>query len=129
MRYLLDVNALLAWEHGSSPHHGTFHAWAKVVGSENLWTCALCELEFLRVSMQVFGYSLHQATGALKVMKQSAGGFVGVAPSPQLPAWSVNASRTSDGYLAQIARENDMRLATFDACIKDAVAELIGSKA
>ena len=127
MRYLLDVNALLAWEHGNSPHHVSFHAWANEVGSENLWTCALSELGFLRVSMQVFGYSLHQASGALTVMKQSAGGFVEVAPSPQLPAWSVNASRTSDGYLAQVARENSMRLATFDAGIKDAVAELIGS--
>jgi predicted nucleic acid-binding protein len=128
MRYLLDVNALLAWEHGSSPHHVSFHAWAKVVGRENLWTCALSELGFLRVSMQVFGYSLHQASGALTVLKQSAGGFVEIAPSPQLPAWSVNASRTSDGYLTQIARENKIRLATFDAGIKDAVAERIGSK-
>jgi uncharacterized protein len=125
MRYLLDVNALIAWEHGNSPHHVSFHGWARVVGRENLWTCALSELGFLRVSMQVFGYSLHQASGALTAIRQSAGGFIEVAPSPRLPVWSVNASRTSDGYLAQIARENKMRLATFDAGIKDAVAELI----
>jgi hypothetical protein len=78
--------------------------------------------------MQVFGYSLHQASAALTALKQSAGGFVDVSPSPRLPAWSVNASRTSDGYLAQVARENNMRLATFDAGIKDGVVELIGSK-
>ena len=128
MKYLLDVNALIAWEHGNSPHHVSFHAWAKGIGRENLWTCALSELGFLQVSMQVFGYSLHQAAGALSALKQSAGGFIEVAPSPRLPAWSINASRTSDGYLAQIARETKMRLATFDAGIKDAVAELIGSK-
>lgn len=128
MKYLLDVNALLAWEHGNSPHHAAFHGWARLVGRENLWTCALSELGFLRVSMQVFGYSLHQASGALTVLKQNAGGFIEIAPSPRLPAWSLNAARTSDGYLTQIARENKMRLATFDTGIEDAAAELIGQK-
>jgi hypothetical protein len=33
---------------------------------------------------------------------------------------------TSDAYLGQIARENGMRLATFDRGIKDTAAELIG---
>jgi predicted nucleic acid-binding protein len=127
MKYLLDVNALLAWEHGNSTHHAAFHRWAKVVGCENLWTCALSELGFLRVSMQVFGYSLHQASEALTVLKQNAGGFIEVAPTPRLPGWSSSAARTSDGYLTQIARENKIRLATFDAGIKDAAVDLIGS--
>jgi predicted nucleic acid-binding protein len=128
VKYLLDVNALLAWEHGNSPHHAAFHEWAKAVGRDNLWTCALSELDFLRVSMQVFGYNLHQASAALTVLKQNAGGFIEIAPSPRLPVWSSNAAKTSDGYLAQIARENKMRLATFDTGIKDAAAELIGPK-
>ena len=127
MKYLLDVNALLAWEHGNSPHHVSFHAWAKMVGRENLWTCALSELGFIRVSMQVFGYSLHQASGALAVLKQNAGGFIEAAPTPHLPGWASSAARTSDGYLTQVARENRMQLATFDTGIKDAAVELIGS--
>jgi hypothetical protein len=77
--------------------------------------------------MQVFGYSLHQASVSLAVLKQNAGGFIEVAPSPRLPGWSISAARTSDGYLTQIARENKMRLATFDIGIKDTVAELISS--
>ena len=127
MRYLLDVNALLAWEHGNSPYHGSFHAWAKEVGHENLWTCALSELGFLRVSMQVFGYDLRQASKALAVLKQNAGGFIERAPTPQLPGWASSASRTSDGYLTQVALENKMQLATFDSSIKDTAVELIGS--
>jgi predicted nucleic acid-binding protein len=123
----LDVNALLAWEHGNSPHHVSFHAWAKIVGRENLWTCALSELGFIRVSMQVFGYSLHQASGALAVLKENAGGFIDVAPTPHLPGWASSAARTSDGYLTQVARENKMRLATFDMGIKDPAVDLIGS--
>ena len=127
MRYLLDVNSLLAWEHGNSPHHGSFHAWAKVVGRANLWTCALTELGFLRVSMQVFGYDLRQASEALAVLKQNAGGFIEIAPAPSLPGWASNASRTSDGYLTQVALENKMQLATFDTGLKDDAVKLIGS--
>lgn len=126
MKYLLDINAMIAWEHANSSHHVVFHAWAKGAGGTNLWTCAHTELGFLRVSMQVFGYSLSQATDALAIMKRHAGGFVDVAPSPRLPAWASTAAKTSDGYLTQVAHENGMRLATFDTGIKDAVAELIG---
>lgn len=125
MTYLLDVNALLAWEHGNSPHHAAFHAWAKRAGRANLRTCGLTELGFLRVSMQVFGYSLPQATEALAALRKHAGGFVAVAPSPILPAWCMTPAKTTDAYLTQVARENRMQLATFDAGIKDAVAELI----
>ena len=126
MKYLLDGSALLAWEHTASSHHADFHAWARKAGRANLWTCAHTELGFLRVSMQVFGYSLPQATDALSWLKKHAGGFVAVAPSPHLPAWASTAAKTSDAYLTQVAQENGMRLATFDSGIKDAAAELIG---
>ncbi len=125
MKYLLDVNALLAWEHRNSTHHTAFHAWVKRVGRDNLWTCAHTELGFLRVSMQVFGYSLSQATEALTQLRKHSGGFVEVAPSPRLPAWSSAPARTSDAYLTQIARENNLVLATYDAGIKDPSALLI----
>jgi len=124
--YLLDVNALLAWEHGNSPHHAVFHAWARRVGRANLWTCAHTELGFLRVSMQVFGYSLAQASAALAELKQHAGGFVEAAPSPRLPAWGSTPARTSDAYLTQVARANKLLLATHDTGIKDSAVELIG---
>ena len=125
MKYLLDVNALLAWEHTDSPHHAAFHIWAKRTGRSNFWTCAHTELGFIRVSMQVFGYSLPQATDAAALLKRNAGGFIEVAPPPRLPAWASTAAKTSDAYLTQMARENGMQFATFDAGIRDAVAELI----
>ena len=126
MTYLLDVNPLLAWELGNSPHHAVFHAWARRVGRANLWTCVHTELGFLRVSMQVFGYSLAQAAAALAELKQHAGGFVEAAPSPRLPAWASAPAKTSDAYLTQVARTNKLLLATHDGGIKDGVVELIG---
>ena len=76
--------------------------------------------------MQVFGYSLSQAAGALASLKENAGGFVDEAPSPRLPSWASTAVKTADAYLVQVAHENGMRLATFDTGVRDAVAELIG---
>lgn len=126
MKYLLDVNALIAWRHQRSPHHGTFHAWAARVKPRQMATCALSELGFLRVSMQVFSYSREQAMDALAEMKAQAGGFVGDAPTPRLADWATSAALTTDAYLVQVATENGLRLATFDRGIPAAV--LIGER-
>lgn len=120
MKYLLDVNALLACEHTGSPHNGAFHTWAKRVGLENLATCGMAELGFIRVSMQSFGYSLAQAMSALKAIKPRLGGYISAAPSPHLAEWADTPAKTSDAYLAQIAESHDLLLATFDRKIKGA---------
>jgi predicted nucleic acid-binding protein len=119
-KYLLDVNALIAFRHARSPHHSAFHAWAAKVGMGNLNTCAMVELGFLRVSMQAFRYSAAQAALALVETKASLGGFVGEAPSPLLPAWADTAGMPSDAYLTQVAREAGLVLATFDRGIPGA---------
>ena len=125
MKYLLDVNALVAWRHARAPQHEAFHEWAGRVGRRQLHTCALAELGLVRVSMQVFGYTLAQAQDALRDIKREAGGFVESAPSPDLADWATTAARTSDAYLVQVAKANGLRLATFDRSIKDMSAELI----
>lgn len=124
MRFLLDVNALIAWWHARAPHHSRFHAWAARNGFAALATCAHAELGFIRVSMQAFGYSLSEAQSALAEMKRAAGGFVKIAPSPKLPAWSASAAQTSDAYLMQIAKSAGLTLATFDTGVP-APCELI----
>jgi predicted nucleic acid-binding protein len=124
---LLDVNALVAWEHRGAPHHAHFHSWAKGTGQSNLWTCGHAELGFIRVSMQVFGYSLADATSALSAIRSHTAGFIKAAPPPKLAPWASTAGRTSDAYLVQIAVANGMKLATFDLGIRDPDAELIKS--
>lgn len=114
MKYLLDVNALIAWWHADAEDHAAFHAWAAKAGFQSLATCALAELGFIRVSMQAFGYSLPEARDALAVMKRTAGGFVEQAPSPKPPAWCTKAAQTSDAFLAQVAETAGLHLATFD---------------
>lgn len=88
MKYLLDVNALIAWAHVNAALHSAFHRWAKSRGFKTLATCAHVELGFIRVSMQGFGYSRGMAETALAEVKRHTSGFILVAPSPQLPAWA-----------------------------------------
>ena len=127
MKYLLDVNALIAWWHHTHPKHVIFHAWEKKAGAgfANLATCATAELGFLRISMQVYRYTLAEAQNALAQLKQKAGGFIADCPPPKLAAWSTTASKTTDAYLCQLARAHGLQLATFDSGIKDAAAYLI----
>jgi hypothetical protein len=123
VKFLLDVNALLAWRHPAAASHGVFHAWAARAGLGALATCAHSELGFLRVSMQAFGHSKAEAEKALAAIKRDAGGFVDVAPSPRLAPWATTAARTSDAYLEQVAASAGLKLATFDRGIPG--AELI----
>ncbi len=121
MKYLLDVNALVAWRHVRAPQHEAFHRWAAKVGFDALATCAHVELGFLRVSLQVFGLTLAEAQTALAEMKAMTGGFVERAPSPKLPAWARTPAHTSDAYLTQLADSAGLQLATFDTGIPRAV--------
>ncbi|MFM8620301.1 MAG: type II toxin-antitoxin system VapC family toxin [Opitutaceae bacterium] len=120
MKYLLDVNALIAWRHHRAPAHARFHAWVAEHGARNCATCAHVELGFLRVSMQVFGDSLAEAQTALAAIRKQAGGFIAAAPPPRLAAWAVTPSRTSDAYLLQLAASAGLTLTTFDAAIPGA---------
>ncbi len=121
MKYLLDVNALIAWRHVTANGHERFHVWATREGFSALATCAHSELGFLRVSMQVFSLTLVEAQTALAEMKKHTGGFIAAAPAPQLATWAAKPSQTSDAYLVQLAAAAGLTLATFDAGIPGSV--------
>ena len=120
MKFLLDVNALMAWSHPTAHGHPQFHAWAKAQGLDQLATCALSELGFLRVTMQRYGMPLADARRAVDDIRLKAGGFV-ECPPPNLPPWAGTASKTSDAYLTQVAAAAGLQLATFDTGIPGAV--------
>lgn len=120
MKYLLDVNALIAWRHHRAPAHARFHNWVAAHGARNCATCAHVELGFIRVSMQVFGDSLAEAQTALAAIRKQAGGYIAPAPSPRLAAWAKKPAHTSDAYLVQLAASAGLTLATFDASIPGA---------
>jgi len=121
MKFLLDVNALIALKHTRSPHHQSCRRWAAKQGIDSLATCALTDLGFIRVSMAAFGVSLADAQKDLADLKGKIAGFVEKCPSPFLPVDTPTAAKTTDAYLMQLAKAAGIQLATFDTGIAGAI--------
>ena len=125
MKYLLDVNVLVAWHHTSHPHHARFHLWAKKQNPADLTSCAITELGFLRISMQSYGYTLEKAEKALAEIEKDGISYLDTLSKPKLPRWATTGPKTTDAYLCQLAAAHGLQLATFDSRIKDFAAFLI----
>lgn len=121
MKYLLDVNTLLAYNYRRNSHHEPFHRWALKEGFTSMATCAVVELGFIRISMAAYHVSLADAQKDLAEIKHKLGGFIEKNPSPHLPAWSGQAAKTTDAYLLQLAKSAGLELATFDTGIPGAI--------
>ena len=125
MKYLLDVNALVALHHTNNPDHAAFHAWPGSRAPEHLFSCAISALGFIRISMAGYNYTLEMAERALARINRDVSGHIDTLPPPRLARWVASHKHTTDAYLCQLAAANGMKLATFDAGIKDAAAFLI----
>jgi len=125
MKYLLDVNTLVAWGYEMSTHHESFHKWAAKTGFANMLTCSHAELGFLRVAMQAFKVTRADADKELANIRKLTGGYIADCPQPNLAAWADTGAKTTDAYLCQLARAHGLQLATFDNGIKDIAAFLI----
>ena len=124
MKYLLDVNALLAVSH-AGPFYQRLRHWVSSQNGAVYSTCAITELGFIRVSMIRYKFDRATAERALAYAKQNITGYIDTLPPPRLAAWANKHSETTDSYLCQLAAANGMKLATFDQNIKDPAACLI----
>jgi predicted nucleic acid-binding protein len=126
MKYLLDVNALLAF----GIFHHTFHtrmvAWTATVKGAELLTCSITELGFVRVAAQAPGYGFtvtqsRSVLNSLKTQRTAQLKFIsdGIDVA-HLPAWVKTPKQTTDGHLLQLANANGAILATFDRGIPGA---------
>ena len=128
MKYLLDVNALLALAHQDHADHEKASIWFKeTAGAASMFlTCPITELGFLRVSMQAgLSRNLDAAQETLFGMKKSSRvPFVFVPDSvavERLPSYVRAPAHLTDGYLLQLAKANGAKLATLDAGIPGAL--------
>jgi toxin-antitoxin system PIN domain toxin len=128
MRYLLDVNALIALAHTGHVFHTKARNWflSVVSTARGFHTCSITEIGFVRVSV-VTGLppdiaTAKQALGALKssskIRFELVPDDIGVA---QLPAFVKKAQAITDGHLFELARKNSMHLVTFDQGIPNAL--------
>jgi len=129
MRYLLDVNALVALGFLQHEFHGRMARWVTklaVQGIPELATCSITELGFVRVLVQApqYGITVEQSCHLLTQLKAAhKANFIFFADDldvSHLPRWVKTAKQTTDGHLAQLAKAHGAVLATLDRKIPHA---------
>jgi hypothetical protein len=124
MKYLLDVNVLLAsiWE--DHPQHARAFAW---LAGKNVLLCPLAELGFLRISTnpKAINAPMDKAREMLKRFtdERKAGWIPDDLPVLQSDAKKSNA--VTDMYLAGLAARHGAKLATFDSGISHLAVEMV----
>ena len=129
MKYLLDVNVLVAWgwsDHIAHERTVTWIAATRGQKASGLLTSAIPELGFVRVSMQRTGgrVTVKEASRTLAGMLSALGARHAFLPDDRsarsLPEWCRHASRTTDAHLLQLAEAHGARLTTLDESIPGA---------
>jgi predicted nucleic acid-binding protein len=123
MRYLLDVNALVAAGFLEHEQHQRTVAWLRTLSESRdneLLTCSITELGFVRVMAQAthYGFTVLQAKTLLVRLKNSKVLRFGFLSDDQdishLPAWAKSPKQTTDAHLAELARSHGAILASLD---------------
>jgi uncharacterized protein len=129
VRYLLDVNALVALGFLEHEFHERVARWVLSLGKRTRYeilTCPITELGFVRVLSQAPQYGLTVAqskTLLVRLKKQRTVPFEFIADDhdiSRLPAWAKTGRQTTDGHLAELARAHSSILATLDERIPSA---------
>ena len=129
MKYLLDVNLLVAWGWSDHVEHERAVIWiasARKQKATMLLTSSIPELGFVRISVQRTGgrVTVREAGKTLAGMVSSLGTrhvFLADDRSARdFPDWCHHASRTTDAHLLQLAEAHGAKLATLDTGIPGA---------
>lgn len=126
MKYLLDVNALVALGLIQHEFHDRVASWLRTERFPALATCSITELGFVRVLSQAPAYSftiVQARTLLLRLKKASASALTFISDDhdiSHLPAWVKTPKLTTDGHLVQLADANGAVLATLDERIPGA---------
>ena len=130
MKYLLDVNALVALGFLEHQFHNRVTNWINDLiskGVPEVASCSITELGFIRVLAQApqYNVSVEQARILLTRLKiNKTLKFIFVVDDQEvskLPAWVKTAKQTTDGHLVQVAKAHGAVLATLDRKIPTAV--------
>jgi hypothetical protein len=129
VKYLLDVNVLVAWGWADHVDHSRVAKWLhreRTNPDSILLTSAIPQLGFVRVSVfrskgQV---SVEEAAATLDGMLKALGDRHQFTSDSQtatsFPSWCRTADKTTDAHLHQLAESLNAKLATLDEGIKRA---------
>lgn len=129
MKYLLDVNVLVAWGWKEHTDHRRIAQWIDRQRRQpdmQFLTSPIPELGFVRVSVQrsAGAVAIKEACAVLREMLDSLGASHSFIADDRrglmLPAWCKSATRTTDAYLFGLAHAHGAKLATLDLGIPGA---------
>jgi predicted nucleic acid-binding protein len=126
MKYLLDVNALIAFGITQHQFHQRVVDWIRSQRGSTILTSSITEIGFVRVvaSVAAYGLSVVQARMLLLGMKGNAAQPLTFLADENdisvLPAWVKSPAQTTDGHLLQLAKANAAVFATLDKGIPGA---------
>ena len=118
MRYLLDVNVLVALGFVNHEFHDRVASWVRAQQFPMLATCSITELGFIRILAQAPAYGLTVAqarTLLLRLKESNLSRFTFISDDhdvSHLPSWVKMPKQTTDGHLAKLASANGGVLAT-----------------
>ena len=124
MKYLLDVNFLIAAILNSHTRHRVADKW---LAGKSLATCPLSETGFLRIVTHPKIYGV-----PMPVAREALGDFIARYEPLFLPddlqalkSSAQHSEQVTDFYLAELAAAHQMKLATFDTGISHRAVEII----
>ena len=126
MRYLPDVNALVAFGLLDHQFHTRVRTWMRSENLHPFLTCSITELGFVRVLSQVpgYGYNVTEAKDVLLRLKADKTIPLVFVPDAndisRLPGWVKTPKQTTDGHLVALAAAHEAVLATLDRGIPGA---------
>jgi predicted nucleic acid-binding protein len=126
MRFILDVNALIAFGVTQHQFHQRVVDWIRSERGSIFLTSSLTEIGFVRVvaNVPMYGLNVLQAKSLLLGMKANAAQPLTFLPDGNdisaLPVWVKSPWQITDGHLMQLAKSNGAVLATLDKGIPGA---------
>ncbi len=126
MRYLLDVNALVALGFRHHIFHERVATWLAGERPAALASCSITELGFVRVLSQASAYGLTVTNARELLLRMKTGSGLSLTflrddhDISHLPSWVETPKQTTGGHLAQLAVANGAILAAFDQRVPSA---------
>ena len=120
MRYLLDVNALIAFGISRHQFHQRVAGWVKDQRDSTFLTTPITEIGFVRVvaSVAMYGLNVAQARSLLLGMKtnktQPLTFLLDGSDISMVPKWVGVPAQVTDGHLVQLAADHGAQFATLD---------------
>jgi predicted nucleic acid-binding protein len=126
VKFLLDVNVLLAGIWTSHPHHSETFDW---LDGKSVVLCPLASLGFLRISSnkKAFNFAMDKARAGLTSFCAERKAEWIWDDLPPLDSKPDKSDAVTDFYLADLAAKHGLKLATFDTGIAHSAAELVSA--